>query len=107
VRKRRPRPIHPLPDLYWISSEQLRLACGRSSYLWQKIDLPVFLEYFPPDTLGADLPADYRWRIDDIAVRMPHLTTHLNGSFLDRFKKKQREEREAYLQSKKPHEVAA
>lgn len=108
MRKLHPRTIVPLPDLYWISPKQLRLALGRSAYVWRKIDLPVLREYFPPVVLGPDLPGDYRWRIDQIAERMPHLTKHLNGSFLDRFKSKQRADTAAYLASKNsPKDLAA
>ena len=42
MRTLRPHTVVPLPDLYWISSEQLRLALGRSSYVWRKIDMPIF-----------------------------------------------------------------
>lgn len=99
MRKLRPRSIHPLPDLYWITSEQLRLALGRSLYLWRKIDLPVLGEYFPPAALGPDPIGDRRWRIDDITERYPALVSHLtpNTSWLERFKKRQRETSDAYI----------
>lgn len=89
--------------------EQLRLAFGRSSYVWRKIDLPVFLDYFPPTTLGTDLPADYRWRLDDIGERYPYLVSHLASgtTFLDRFRQRQHTERQAYLTTKKFHLIAA
>jgi hypothetical protein len=109
MRKLRPRPIVPLPDLYWISPEQLRLAFGRSSYVWRKNDLPVFLEYFPPAALGTDLPADYRWTIDQIAEGYPSLVAHLapNTTWLQRFRQRQRTATAAYVASKKAQKVAA
>ena len=108
MRRLRSRPTVPLPDLYWISSEQLRLAFGRSRYVWRKIDLRSLLDYFPPVALGTDLPADYRWRIDDIAERYPQLVTHLApGTWLDRFKQRQREATAAYVDSKKCNHMAA
>jgi hypothetical protein len=109
MRKLRSRPIIPLPDLYWISPEQLRLALGRSSYVWRKVDLPVFLDYFPPIALGTDLPADYRWTIDQIAEEYPSLVTHLalNTTWLHRFRHGQREATAAYVASKQSREVLA
>jgi len=99
MRRLQPRAIVALPDLYWISSEQLRLAVGRSSYLWRKIDLPMLRESFPPMVLGPDPIADQRWRIDDIAERYPHLVGHLapHTLWLDRFRSRQVREREEYL----------
>jgi hypothetical protein len=109
MRKLRPRPVVPLRDLYWISPEQLRVAFGRSSYVWHKVDMPVFLDYFPPVAPGTDLPADYRWRLDDIADRYPALVSHFapNTTWLQRFKQRQRQATAAYIASKKSHPVAA
>ena len=109
MRRLQPRAIVALPDLYWITSEQLRLAVGRSSYLWRKIDLPMLRESFPPMVLGPDPISDARWRIDDIGERYPYLVSHLaaNTTWLDRFKQRQREATAAYIASEKSHEVAA
>jgi hypothetical protein len=108
MRRLKPRPIVLLPDRAFITSEELRLACGRSSYVWRKLDLPTFLEYFPPVVLGPDPIADRRWRIDDIAERMPQLVAHLApGSWLDRFKQRQREATAAYVGLKKVQQVTA
>jgi hypothetical protein len=105
MRRLRPRPTIPLPDKHWVSSEEFRLAMGRSPYVWRRIDLPTLLTYFPPEVLGPDPIADRRWRLDDIAQRYAHLVVHLapNTTFLDRFKQRQRIDREAYLELKKSH----
>ena len=102
MRKLRSRKLYPLPDKHFITSEEFRLACGRSPYLWNKIDLPVLRDYFPPIRLGPNGVEDARWRIDDIAERYPYLVSHLTPSttFLDRFKQRQREATAAYLASK-------
>jgi hypothetical protein len=108
MRKLRPRPIIPLPDKHWITSEEFRLAMGRSRYLWHKIDLPVLRGYFPPVVLGPDPIADARWLLNNIADRYPYLVKHLGGgSWLDRYKQRQREATAAYVESKKSHQVAA
>jgi hypothetical protein len=93
MRTLRPRPIDHLPDLYWISPEQLRLALGRSSYLWRKIDLPYLRSSFPPFQLGPNGVEDARWKLDDIAERYPYLTAHFppNTTFLQRFRLRQRQ----------------
>jgi hypothetical protein len=109
MRTLRPRPIVPLPDLHLISSEQFRLACGRSSYLWHKIDLPTLREYFPPTQLGPNGIEDARWRLEDIAQWYPALVAHLapDTTFFERFKQRQREATAAYLASKQSHQIAA
>jgi hypothetical protein len=103
MRRLRPRPLVPLPDRAFITSEELRLACGRSAYIWNKIDLPVLRDYFPPIQLGPNGIEDARWRLDDIAERYPYLTAHLlrNTTFLDRFRQSQRQATAAYLASSK------
>jgi hypothetical protein len=103
MRRLRPRPLVPLPDRAFITSEEFRLACGRSAYIWNKIDLPVLRDYFPPIQLGPNGIEDARWRLDDIAERYPHLVSHLTPgtTVLDRFKQRQREATPAYLASSK------
>jgi hypothetical protein len=103
MRRLRPRTIIPLPDKFWITSEEFRLAMGRSSYLWRRTDLPTLRAYFPPVQLGPNGIEDARWRLDDIGERYPALVSHLapNTTFLERFRQRQRADREAYLASKK------
>jgi hypothetical protein len=109
MRRLRPRPIVPLPDKFWITSEEFRLAMARSHYLWRRTDLPTLRECFPPVILGPDPIADARWRLDNIAERYPYLTAHFppNTTFFDRFRQRQREASAAYVESKKSHQVAA
>jgi hypothetical protein len=103
MRKLHARPIVPLPDKFWISSEEFRVAVGRSPHLWRRIDLPVLRDYFPPIQLGPNGIGDARWRLDDIGQRYPHLVSHLTSgtTVLDRFKQRQREATAAYLASSK------
>ena len=104
-----PRPLVPLPDLFWISSEQLRLALGRSPSLWRKIDRPYLQEHFPPTQLGPNGIGDARWCLDDISERYPTLASHVapKATWLDRFKQRQRGAAAAYIGSRKSREVIA
>jgi len=109
MRKLRPRPAIPLPDKAWVSSDEFRRACGRSTYLWRKIDLPYLRSSFPPIQLGPNGIEDARWKLDDIAERYPYLTAHFppNTTFLDRFRHRQRQATAEYVASKKTNLIAA
>ena len=105
MRKLRPRPTIPLPDTYFVTSEQLRLAHGRSSYVWRKYKLPGLLMFFPP-AMGTS-PRTYRWRLDDVGERCPKLVQHLTpGEWFDRYKQRRNTEREAYLAQRRRGRLA-
>ncbi len=102
-------------DPYFLTAEQLRQLLGYSSYYFYRKVLALPCEHrLPPKVVcGPDGVVDLRFRVDETYLMYPELDPYRDAAtgktttWMERWKKKQRAEREAYLASNKSRQVTA